>query len=99
MTANPFDGTSYDDCGLDISHHNGQLNFNLLGTTGGRKYCIPKLTEGTTVHDPAFGGYLTGLIASNIKRLGVYHFAHHGDPIGQMQFFIKTFTAATRGIQ
>ncbi len=98
MTADPNDNVNYDDCGFDISHSNNPLDFRLLGTTGRRKYCIVKITEGTTFRDPQFHNFITGLIASDIHRLGVYHFAHHGQPIEQMKFFLHTFTAATKNI-
>jgi GH25 family lysozyme M1 (1,4-beta-N-acetylmuramidase) len=94
MTANPNDASNYDDCGFDISHDNTGLNFLTLGGQGARKYCVAKVSEGTTFRDPQFRMFITELKASPIARLGVYHFAHHGDPIGQMQFFIETFTSA-----
>ena len=96
MTANPFDITSYDDCGFDISHWNTGINFQLLGTTGNRKYCILKLTEGTTDVDSEFIPFMRRAIPSNIKRFGVYHFAHHDNPIGQMQYFIEQFIIARK---
>jgi GH25 family lysozyme M1 (1,4-beta-N-acetylmuramidase) len=98
MAADPNDATNYDDCGFDIFHGDTPLDFNLLGTEGGRKFCILKVTEGHTVKDATFGNHVTALIPTNIKRLGAYHFAHHGDPDGQMKIFIDTFKAAVQGI-
>jgi GH25 family lysozyme M1 (1,4-beta-N-acetylmuramidase) len=98
MTANP-DDASFDDCGCDIYHGDDPLDFNIIRSDGGRKYCIAKVTEGLTVLDSKFTSNITDLLASNITRVGAYHFAHHGNPIGQMKFFIDTFVSATRNIQ
>jgi len=98
MTADPNDAANYDDCGCDIYHGDSPLDFDLLGTTGGRKCCIMKVTEGLTVRDPAFRNNITLLIPSRIKRIGAYHFGHHGEPIPQMKFFIQTFVDATRNM-
>jgi GH25 family lysozyme M1 (1,4-beta-N-acetylmuramidase) len=98
MTANPFDATDYDDCGCDVSDNNSGLNFAVLGTTGGRKFCVLKITEGLTYQDTRFSANLAALMRSNITRVGVYHFAHHESPTGQVQFFIDTFKTATQGL-
>lgn len=98
MTANPFDSANYDDCGFDISHLNPGLNFASLAGSGGRKFCIVKATEGTSFRDPACGSSVSALIGAGIDMIGVYHFAHHGDPIGQMEFFIEGFLQATGSI-
>jgi lysozyme len=98
MTADPNDSTSYDDCGFDISHSNADLGFDVLASNGGRKYCFVKLTEGGTFRDPNFAANVRGLIGAGIDRIGVYHFGHHGDPVGQMQFFIASFVELTRNI-
>jgi GH25 family lysozyme M1 (1,4-beta-N-acetylmuramidase) len=89
---------SYDDCGFDISHNNAGLNFGRLAGEGRRKYCFVKLTEGGTFRDPNFVTNVAGLIGAGIDRIGVYHFAHHGDPMGQMRFFISSFVDLTRNI-
>lgn len=98
MSANPNNAADYDDCGCDVYHLNSPLNFNLLGTQAGRKFCILKVTEGQTFHDPEFRNYLTALLQSNISRVGAYHFAHHGNPISQVNFFLDTFRNAVAGI-
>lgn len=98
MTADPFDATDYDDCGFDISHNNSGMNFQLLGTTGGRKYCIAKVTEGTGFADPQFANFIRAAVPSGIRHYGAYHFAHHGEPIQQMRFFVETFCNAVRSI-
>jgi hypothetical protein len=91
MTANPNDASNYDDCGFDISHDNTGLNFLTLGGQGARKYCVAKVSEGTTFRDPQFRMFITELKASPIARLGVYHFAHHGDPIGPDAVLYRDF--------
>jgi GH25 family lysozyme M1 (1,4-beta-N-acetylmuramidase) len=91
MTANPNDSANYDDCGLDISHQNTDLDFPELAGPGGRKYCFVKITEGHTVQDDEAENHITGLIAAGVTRLGVYHFAHHGDVAAQMKNFLDTF--------
>ena len=93
MAADPSDAANYADCGFDISHNNAGLNFNTLGAGGRRKYCILKVSEGTSFADPQFANFVAGLTEAGINRLGAYHFAHHDDPIGQMQYFIDTFSA------
>src|SRR5437660_4404968 len=91
MTADPNDSANYDDCGFDISHHNTGLDFATLATTGKRKYCMVKITEGHTVKDVQAASHLRGLIDAGIQRLAVYHFAHHGDVSDQMKSFLDTF--------
>ena len=98
MAADPNDSIHYDDCGFDISHLNEDLNFSRLATTAKRKFCIVKITEGHTFQDPMVESHLQNLISAGITRLGVYHFAHHGDPKGQMQFFLDTFSRVAREI-
>lgn len=92
MTANPFDTSSYDDCGFDISHNDGTLDFQQLGSAGGRKFCILKVSEGTTETDDMFVNYMNEIIADGaISRIGVYHFCHHGNTTAQMQHFIQSY--------
>lgn len=97
MPADPNDSVNYDDCGFDISHNNTGLDFPTLAATppdgGGRKCCIVKITEGHTVQDHKAENHINGLIAGGFTRLGVYHFAHHGDVDAQMENFFDTFTA------
>lgn len=42
MTADPNDATNYDDCGFDIFHADGPLDFVQLSTAGRRKFCIDR---------------------------------------------------------
>lgn len=91
MTADPNDAANYDDCGFDISHHNDDLDFQKLAGPGKRKFCFVKITEGHTVQDGEAVNHLSGLIDAGITRLGVYHFAHHGDVDEQMKNFLDTF--------
>lgn len=98
MTADPNDSANYDDCGFDISHNNGTLDFPKLAAAGGRKYCMVKITEGHTVKDPRAASYLPGLIDAGIKRLAVYHFAHHGNVDDQMKFFLDTFQSLVANV-
>lgn len=98
MTADPNDSASYDDCGFDISHNNSGLDFAQLAGVGGRKYCIVKVTEGTNFRDPQAATYISGLLVAGIRRLGVYHFAHHGNPIDQMKFFLDGAAGATANV-
>ena len=98
MTADPNDSVNYDDSGFDISHNNTGLDFPKLATTGARKYCIVKITEGHTVRDSQAKNNIKGLIAAGIRRLGVYHFAHHGDVVAQMKLFLDTFNDIAAGI-
>lgn len=96
MTADPNDAANYIDCGFDISHNNTGLNFTRL--VDNRNYCFVKVTEGTGFRDPQFQPYVTGLVNAGMTRLGAYHFAHHGDPIGQMQFFTSSFVEARESL-
>jgi GH25 family lysozyme M1 (1,4-beta-N-acetylmuramidase) len=91
MAADPNDAVNYDDCGFDISHHNQGLDFDQLAGDGGRKFCFVKLTEGRTVQDDQAANHLKGLINAGFTRLGVYHFAHHGNVADQMKNFLDTF--------
>lgn len=104
MTADPNDAANYDDCGFDIFHGDTGFDFATLGSEGGRKFCILKVSDGLIasdglmVEDAAFGPRVAQLIPTAIKRLGAYHFARHTDPVGQMRFFIETFKAGVHNI-
>lgn len=91
MTANPNDVAHYDDCGFDVSHNNGTLDFARLVTAGGRRVCELKLTEGTTFTDPSFVTYTNAAVKAGIMRLAAYHFAHHGNVAAQIDYFLGRF--------
>lgn len=96
MVPNPNDTNTFDDCFFDISHNNGNvLNFSELAKT--RKGVMYKVSEGTSFRDPSFATYLAQAVAAGIKYHAVYHFAHHGSTFDQMDFFIDTWLAHTKG--
>lgn len=57
--------------GIDISHHNGSVNWALLPDSV--KFVIHKATEGTNWVDPRFVSNWAALKQKNVKR-GAYHY-------------------------
>lgn len=73
--------------GIDVSHHNGKLNWQAIKKAG-VVYAYIKCTEGTGFSDPRFLENVNGARAVGIK-VGAYHFFRPGkDAIAQAIFFL-----------
>jgi lysozyme len=57
--------------GVDISHHNGIVNWQKLKTEAGFVYC--KASQGAQFKDPLFTGYFSAATQAGLPR-GAYHF-------------------------
>lgn len=57
--------------GVDISHHNGTINWQKLKTEAGFVYC--KATQGAHFKDPLFNTYYNAATHAGLPR-GAYHF-------------------------
>ncbi|MBU2223961.1 MAG: glycoside hydrolase family 25 protein [Gammaproteobacteria bacterium] len=83
------DGKSSEYHGLDLSHHNGAVNWQAVSNNGMR-FVFIKATEGMDDKDPSFDSHW-----SEAKKVGVIRGAYHfyvteDDPEKQAQFFIDT---------
>lgn len=58
--------------GIDISSHNGNIDFGAVKNDG-IEYCYIKATEGTTFQDPLLEQHYSGAIGKGLK-LGYYHY-------------------------
>lgn len=75
--------------GIDISHHNGIINFDKVKNSG-ISIVIIKSTEGISFIDPMFQTYYKEAKASGL-RIGFYHFFRTtSDAKKQAHFFINT---------
>jgi len=59
--------------GIDVSHHQGNINWNLVKNDG-KIFAYCKASEGMTYHDPNFITYMTNGANAGII-MGAYHFA------------------------
>lgn len=59
--------------GIDVSHHQGSINWNLV-TASGIQFAFCKATEGVDYIDPRFTVNMSGAIAAGLP-IGPYHFA------------------------
>ena len=82
----------YNTHGIDISHHNGVINWDKVTAFNEHKssvqFCFAKATEGTDLIDPLFESNWQKMGELNIKR-GAYHFFNpSSDPKLQALNFI-----------
>jgi lysozyme len=88
------DRSLYPSRGIDISHHNGDINFDKLSSKEADvDFVYIKATEGTDFVDPEFIGNARRSVASGIPT-GAYHFFRY-DTDGEMQAL--NFLHAMRG--
>jgi GH25 family lysozyme M1 (1,4-beta-N-acetylmuramidase) len=59
--------------GIDVSHHQGNINWTLVANDG-KVFAFVKATEGFTYDDPNFSTYMTNGINAGMI-MGAYHFA------------------------
>ncbi len=60
--------------GIDISRHQGTVDFQTLASQSGMRFCYCKASEGGDYEDPNVATYWRGLLGTDIYR-GLYHFA------------------------
>ncbi|AXI29434.1 hypothetical protein CIB87_10580 [Priestia megaterium] len=74
--------------GLDVSHHNGDVEWKQVAAAG-YKFVYLKLTEGKSYVDKTtYDNYIAAKNAG--LRVGFYHYAHcTNDPIAEVDFFLK----------
>ncbi len=88
------DRTIYTDRGIDISHHNGDVDFNRVASEEADvSFMYIKATEGTDYLDPHFVRNARGAISSGLPT-GAYHFFRY-DTDGELQAL--NFMRALRG--
>ena len=59
--------------GVDVSHHNGTIDWKAIAAKDSMQFVFIKATEGATVIDGMFSKYLSGAKAAGLK-VGAYHF-------------------------
>ena len=76
--------------GIDVSHFQGDVNWQDVAGSDGMHFAYAKATEGETYVDPKFADNWKGIGATSLRR-GAYHFyVPTDDPQMQAAFFIKT---------
>ena len=90
--------TGQSDCieGIDISHHQGTIDWGQLTPDSSHKqFIIAKATEGATYQDPMFIEYAKHAWAAGFRQVGTYHFLRFGSslPKDQMKNFISQIEA------
>ena len=79
--------------GVDVSHWNGLVRFDLVGTAGGQ-FVLMKASQGSDFVDPAFRRHLAGAQEAGLL-VGAYHFYdYRADGAVQADHFIDTLDAA-----
>ncbi len=80
---------------IDISHHDGALDFTLLAASGVTGV-IAKATQGLSFLDPHYSGY--SIAAANAGLLtGAYHFGNSEDVAGQVHHFLSHLPSDEQG--
>jgi len=76
--------TMYDGInGIDISHHQGTVDFDAVQASG-QRFVVVKATEGATYRDPKFESYWRELVQRQDKMVrGAYHFARPDNQVGK----------------
>lgn len=82
--------------GIDVSHHNGQIDW-AKRRTNGLGFAFLKATEGSGYVDSMFARNLQSCRSLSIP-VGAYHFFRpEADPAAQADIFIRTLGAAKSG--
>ena len=82
--------------GVDVSHHNGRVDWEALlaaTRTPRVQFAVIKATEGITVPDERFDENWRAVLASPLRGLAAYHFLTASDPARQAEHFIRTVTS------
>lgn len=83
------DGKTY---GIDVSHHNGDINWKKVAG-GGAKFVYIKATQGARHQDKRFLFNMENAIVNGIPA-GAYHFMSSSfDALSQAEHFIQTYKA------
>lgn len=76
--------------GIDVSHHQGTIDWSRVGSAG-YKFAFIKALEGITSFDPQFQANWAGAQAAGLLR-GAYHFYHaNDDPQAQAEAFLSVY--------
>lgn len=81
-------GRHYD--GIDVSHHQGQIDWLTVGKDPSLQFVYIKSTEGSTHVDPLYTRNLRGAMAAGLK-IGTYHFLTSSSSVhAQFAHFMQT---------
>jgi len=81
--------------GIDTSHHNGEMDY-ARARGEGVAFMVNKATEGTTFVDTTCSRRVAAARAAGLV-VGVYHWLHQADPVGQVHHFLDT-VGSVRGL-
>ena len=88
---NSLSSNEYDIVGIDISRHQGKINFEKVKAAG-ISYIFIRATDGVTYQDPNFKTNVASAQAAGIA-IGAYHFYEtNDDPIAQFRNFKNVVT-------
>ncbi len=75
--------------GIDVSHHQGTINWNLVANDG-KIFAFVKATEGYTYDDPNFQTYMTNGNNAGVI-MGAYHFARpdNNSALDEAEHFVR----------
>ena len=83
--------------GIDVSHHNGTINWQQVAASG-IAFAYVKATEGTTFTDPAYARNVDQARANNVL-VGAYHYFKPAiDPAEQARYYIQVVGGAPPGM-
>jgi len=86
----------YRPIGTDVSHWQGNVNFNTMYNAGAR-WCYMKVSEGETFRDDRFSTYWQDARQTQLKLSGYHFWRAAADPVVQIDNFINTFEGVTGG--
>lgn len=78
MISQHRDGRHYN--GIDVSHHQGRIDWNVVATDTMLQFVYVKATEGSTVVDPHYHANVSGARRAGLL-VGSYHFLTSRSPI------------------
>lgn len=81
--------------GIDISYHNGNIDFDMLKENGIEFVCIRSSYRNTT--DPKFFEYVKKAKAAGIKILAIYHFSYalnESESVEEARYCVNNLKAA-----
>ncbi len=97
-------GDNIGDCGnwekqgIDISHHQGDIDWIAIAQEGNVKYAYIKATEGESYHDPLYQRNVMQARAAGIP-IGSYHYFHPNIPVEkQYRNFMSVVNRSTQDL-
>jgi lysozyme len=84
--------------GVDVSHHQGTIDWSAVAGDGRVRFAYVKATEGLTFVDPSFARNFAGARARGL-RVGAYHYFSFCTPgVAQAEHFLSVVPADARDL-